>query len=58
MKASGFVKGVMTIGAVGAAAGLAYAAMSPKQHKKLEKSLKKTTDQLSDIMDTLQDNVF
>ena len=57
MKHGGLIKGAATIGAIGAAAGLAYAAMSPRQHQKLERSLRKTTDQLADIMDTIQDNM-
>lgn len=57
MKHGGFIKGAVTIGAIGAAAGLAFAAMSPRQQHKIERSLKKTTDQLSNIMDSIQDTM-
>ena len=58
MQNNGLMKSVMTIGAVGTVAGLAFVAMSPRQQKKIEKSLKKTTDQLSDIVDTIQNKTF
>ena len=58
MQNNGLIKGVMTVGAIGAAAGLAYAAMTPRQQKRLERSLKKTSDQLADIMDSIHDRAM
>lgn len=58
MQNNGLIKGMMTVGAIGAAAGLAYAAMTPSQHKKLERSLKKTSDQLADIMESIHDHTM
>lgn len=49
----GIKKTVMAASAVGAVAGLAYLSMKPSQQKKIEKGLRKTTDQLSDIVDNI-----
>lgn len=49
----GIKKTVMAASAVGAVAGLAYLSMKPSQQKKIERGLRKTTDQLSDIVENI-----
>lgn len=48
---------MMAMGAVGAVAGLAYLSMKPSQQKKIERGLRKTTDQLSDIVDNVHNRM-
>lgn len=50
-------KTMMAMSAVGAVAGLAYLSMKPSQQRKIERGLKKTTDQLSDIVDNVHNRM-
>ena len=51
-------KTMVTAGALSAVAGIAFLSMKPSQQKKIERSLKKTTDQLSDIVDGIQEKML
>lgn len=51
-----FWTGMATGGMIGAFIGMsAYKAMTPKQKRMIEKNLRKAVDQMSDIVDNIQD---
>lgn len=54
---NGIKKAFIAAGAIGTAAGLAYLNMKPSQQKKIERSLKKTSDQLYGIASNIHEKM-
>lgn len=42
---------MITVGAMGAAAGLAYLSMKPEKKKKIERDAKRTAEEFTDMID-------
>lgn len=55
MRKGGFLSGVIAGGMVGAVTGMnLYRMMSPRQKRAVDKNIDKVIDQMTDVLDTLQ----